>query len=202
MTFLADRWARARHRPEVIAANDAALELDATALYHAHLDEVFRYIARRLARREEAEDVCAETFAAAFDALPRFRDEVSPRLWLFGIARRKVADALRRQSVRREIEWPPELDLADPNRHDCPPRALIREESRAQMRAVLDGLKVEQREALLLKYVEELSIEEIAVVMNRTHAAANSLLQRARAAAFQRGQAYFLPFQPENEVKP
>ena len=207
MTFLALRWANSRTQ----AARDVdarSSPLNATLLYERHLDDVFRYVARRLARREDAEDVCAEVFAAAFEALPRFRGDVEPRLWLLGIARRKVADALRRKTLRREVDFPAEWDEADPNRHASPPRALIREESRAAMHELLSKLKDEQREALLLKYVEELSVEEIAVVMNRSHAAANSLLQRARAAAFKGGRDYFLDFEtsqslpkPENEVK-
>lgn len=200
MTFLAPGWIKTRHG-ETITEGREAVALDATRLYEAHLDDVFRYVSRRLAARSDAEDVCAQVFAAAFEALPKFRGETAPRLWLLGIARRKVADALRRQCARREVEWPPELDVADPNGALSPSRALMREEGRAQIREVLAGLKDEQREALLLKYVEELSVAEIAQVMNRSHAAANSLLQRARAAAFQAGRAYFLP-NDSDEVKP
>ncbi len=63
----------------------------AAQLHQLYLDEVFRYVSRRLPRREDAEDVTAETFAAAFMALPKFRGEVEARLWLLGIARRKIA---------------------------------------------------------------------------------------------------------------
>lgn len=177
--------------------------LDATQLHERHLDDVFRYVSRRLARREDAEDVCAEVFAAAFEALPKFRGEVEPRLWLLGIARRKVADALRRQIGRREVELSPDFDLADSSRHTCPPRAALGVETRQKMRALLLDLKPEQREVLLLKYVEELSVEEIAVVIGRSHGAANSLLQRARAAAFKGGRDYFLDFETPSpkEVK-
>jgi len=56
----------------------------------------------------------------------------------------------------------------------------------------MSELHPDQREALLLKYVEGLSAAEVAVTMNRSPSAVNSLLQRARATLFQRGQAYFL----------
>ena len=45
----------------------------------------------------------AEVFAAAFMSLGRFRGQCSPQAWLFGIARRKIADSLRRSVRRREI---------------------------------------------------------------------------------------------------
>lgn len=172
---------------------------DAAQLPALYLDEVFRYASRRLERREDAEDVCAETFAAAFEQLPRFRGEVEVRLWLLGIARRKVADALRRHARRREVAWPDEFETADPGHNERPARAALREESRSKMRQLLAQLKDEQREVLLLKYVEELSVEEIALVIGRSKGATNSLLQRARARVFQSGQAYFLDFQSEPE---
>ena len=162
----------------------------ATQLHELYLDDVFRYAARRLKRREDAEDATAETFAAAFAALPKYRGDVEPKLWLLGIARRKVADALRRRERRPETAWDETIELPAPQ---CDPaRHFSRGENARQMRELLGELKPDQREALLLKYVENLRVEEIAVVMNRSKGAANSLLQRARAAAFARGQSYFL----------
>ena len=185
----------ARAHPE----EERAATPSAAQLHELYLDEVFRFAARRLERREDAEDACAETFAAAFEQLPRFRGEVEVRLWLLGIARRKVADALRRRARRREIELPRDFETPDPGRHAAPASAALREESRQTLRELVASLKDEQREALLLRYVEELSIEEIAVVMNRSKAAANSLLQRARASVFRSGKDYFLDFLSEPE---
>jgi RNA polymerase sigma factor (sigma-70 family) len=73
-----------------------------------------------------------------------------------------------------------------------PEAALERAEEQRVVRELVEQLNEDQREALLLQYVEGLSIAEIAAVMGRSPAAANSLLQRARAALFRRGQAYFL----------
>ena len=187
--------ARAEREPPLAAAQ----------LHEHYLDDVFRYVARRLARREDAEDVTAETFAAAFAALPKYRGAVEPKLWLLGIARRKIADALRHKGRRPETNWDDALELSAPNAD--PVYHFSRGESARQIHQLLGELQPDQREALLLKYVEELSIEEIAVVMNRSKAAANSLLQRARGAAFRRGESYFLDQLAPNsdnlgEVKP
>jgi len=72
-----------------------------------------------------------------------------------------------------------------------PDTQLLQTEATAQLQSVLQTLPDEQRDALLLKYADGLTIAEIAVVLNRTHAAANSLLQRARANAHSRGLSYF-----------
>jgi RNA polymerase sigma-70 factor, ECF subfamily len=177
----------------------------AAVLHERYLEDVFRYVSRRVPRQEEAEDITAEVFAAAFVALPRFRGQCSPYLWLLGIARRKIADSLRRRSTRREILTSELTDPSDETQRmpempapeaEGPEAALERAETQRVVRELVEHLKEEQREAVLLQYVEGLSMAEIAVVMGRSPAAVNSLLQRARAALFQRGRAYFL----DNEV--
>jgi RNA polymerase sigma-70 factor (ECF subfamily) len=167
------------------------------ALYELYLDDVFRYVSRRVPRREEAEDVTAEVFGAAFAALPRFRSDCPPRLWLLGIARRKVADLLRRRRARPEL-LETELSAADTERRNASHAAEGREAAaqRAEtcrlIRELMAELKEEQREALLLQYVDDLSIAEIAVVMGRSPAAINSLLQRGRASLLRRGKTVLL----------
>lgn len=175
--------------------------LEAAALHAQYLDDVFRYVSRRVPQREEAEDITAETFAAAFEALPKFRGGCEPRLWLLGIARRKIADAGRRRKRRPETlasevsQQSAQADVMTSElaaARDEPGAALNRAETNRRVRELMAQLKEEQREALLLKYVEGLSINEIAVVMGRSPAAANSLLQRARATVFRQGREYFL----------
>ena len=173
----------------------------AGALQERFLTDVYRYVYRRLPHVQEAEDVTAEVFAAAFHSLPRFRGNSSPYAWLLGIARRKVADSLRWRSRRRETLV---TDLATDEsgandfinaaapHEDGPEATMQRAEARATLRRIVGELKEEQREALLLQYVEGLSVAEIAVVMQRSTAAVNSLLQRARAAIFREGKGYFL----------
>lgn len=192
--------------PDGVARGHSNAEVLTVAVLHErYLDDVFRYVSRRIAGREEAEDVTAEVFASAFAQLPRYRRDCPPRLWLLGIARRKVADALRKRGRRRETlasempftsegqEHPAETEAPV----DTPEAALQRAEALRVIREVLAALKPEQREALLLQYVEELSFAEIAVVMGRSTGAINSLLQRARASVLRHGSAYFLD---EDEV--
>lgn len=193
-------WSRPRE-PDPPPAAARAAPISAAELHAKYLDEVFRFVSRRLARREDAEDTTAEVFEAAFHSLPSYRGDVEPRLWLLGIARRKVADALRQKSRRPAPQVLPEDADPDETRHpnpDDPARALARSESASKVREVLAGMKDEHREVLLLCYVEEMSHDEIAIVLGRSPQAVNSLLQRARKAAWKRGHKYFLP----DEVKP
>src|SRR5688572_20186854 len=73
-----------------------------SALYERYLGDVYRYILQRVASLDDAEDLTAEVFAAAAAALPRYRGQCPLYLWLLAIARRKIIDAGRRRSARRE----------------------------------------------------------------------------------------------------
>jgi RNA polymerase sigma-70 factor (ECF subfamily) len=168
------------------------MSLTAEDLQQRYLTGVFRYVSRRLARREDAEDVTAEVFAAAFESLPGRRGDGDPFLWLLGIARRKVTDAIRRQARRRETSATEMALLPETVGGEDPQSALARAEARQELRRIVDGLRPDQREALLLQHMDGLSVSEIAVVLGRSPAAVNSLLQRARAAVYRQGQAYFL----------
>ena len=163
-----------------------------TTLQERYLSDVFRFVRRRLTRQEDAEDATAEVFAAALEALPKRRGDDDPRLWLFGIARRKVADVLRRQSRRRETLATEMPSGAEPAQSSGLQADLERQEETRELRRLVDALKPDQRDALLMHYLEDLSIVEIATVMRRSPAAVNSLLQRARASVYRAGQGYFL----------
>lgn len=167
--------------------------LTATYLHEQYLGTIFRYVSRRIPQRQDAEDVTAEVFAAAFQALPRFRGQIRVELWLLGIARRKVADAMRHKYRRRELltaDLPEHFAGLGDSRD--PQSDLERAEARQKVRELVARLKPDQQEALLLQHVERLSITDIALVMERSPAAVNSLLQRARAALYRSGQSYFL----------
>ena len=170
-------------------------------LYTRYLDSVYSYVLFRVPNHTEAEDITAETFAAAITALSRFRGESQPYTWLLGIARQKIAEAARRRdrTRRREVsegelsEWQRETLglLLEVDIGQLPEDAVLREEARAVMRQLLGRLPELQREALLLQVRHGRSIREIAQILDRSEAAANSLLQRARATIFRYGRSYF-----------
>ncbi|BDI29748.1 RNA polymerase sigma24 factor [Capsulimonas corticalis] len=162
-------------------------------LYTCHLDAVYGYVVRRVPHRQDAEDITGDVFAAALLALPKFRGGCRPVVWLIGIARRKIADSQRGVNRRREtLETDIPAELAEwAGSVSGPECAAQRAEAVAEIRRLVLALKADQQEALLLQYVDGLTIAEIGYVMKRTPAAVNGLLQRARQAVFQNGRAYF-----------
>lgn len=175
----------------------APLSWSADALHEHYLEDVFAYISRRLPIRAEAEDITAETFAAAFTSLRTLKKDTDPFPWLLGIARRKLIDRARKQK-RQPTVSSLDMEEGDWSQEGADPaEKLLAAERRQAVWSLVDGLKPEQKEALLLQHLEGLSIAEIAAVLGKSPAAINSLLQRARATLLTRGAAYFLFLEAE-----
>ncbi len=173
----------------------SVLPLSATDLQRRYLDVVFRYVSARIRGGTEAEDITADVFSSAFaalDAIPKRAvttgDDDPIRAWLFGVARRKIADAYRRRTRRPEVAL--EEGVPAPS-HDGPESLVLADEAARTLRAILDTLPEIQREAMRLKYVEELSAEEMGWVLGKSPGAVGQLLHRARQAVRVRGADYF-----------
>jgi RNA polymerase sigma-70 factor, ECF subfamily len=133
-------------------------------------DLVFRYFSRRVQPREEAEDLTAATFLAAFGQLHRFQSS-EPQLLLFGIARRKLADSLRRRKGHTSLETAHSTQAPDPEID----HGLVHELYKA-----VEHLPPQWREPLQLRYLEGLSVKQIAAVLGKPEKAVKANLQRAR----------------------
>jgi RNA polymerase sigma-70 factor, ECF subfamily len=169
-------WPWSRRKPGATIAQKESL----VARYG---EALFQYTRRRVASDADAEDIAAETLAVALSegkAPPENPADDDPtRAFLFGVARRKIAQALRTRTRRPEEA----LDETIVSLSPTPEGALLQTEHTRRVRAMLSSLPDEWHEVLLLKYVEGLSLAEIAVALERSEAAVSSLLQRARSAA-------------------
>jgi RNA polymerase sigma-70 factor, ECF subfamily len=138
-------------------------------LYDEALPQVYGYLLSRCGRRVLAEDLTAETFLAAVGAAGPLSVG-----WLIGVARHKLADHWRRQArEERGLSLLP--TEPDPHWEDCVLDAVTAHE-------VLDRLGPHHRLALTLRYLDGLSVPEVARLLDRTLHATEALLVRARSA--------------------
>ena len=145
------------------------------------LEEVHRFVAAFVRHAADAEDVTAETFRAALGRLRFPIPRAEARTWLLTVARRRTVDHLRRE-----------------NRRGCAPleetpAPSVDAEIGPAVRAVLRAMPPDAAQALVLKYVLGLTTPETARALGRSPAAANSLLQRARAEFAARGADLVAP---------
>ncbi len=145
------------------------------ALYDAAVADVYGYLITRCGQRIVAEDLTAETFLAAVDAVRRDRPASLTTAWLIGVARHKLVDHWRRQS-REERNLRAVGDELPP---DDPWDAHL---DAVRAHQTLDGLAPQHRAALTLRYLDDLSVPDVAAHLQRTVHATEALLVRARAA--------------------
>jgi RNA polymerase sigma-70 factor (ECF subfamily) len=126
-------------------------------------------------------DIVQETFIAAMRNIGGLRDDDKFGSWLFGIAHQKCLQRWRQQ--HREAAALEELAAAPPDFPDDPADLLIRQEQEAEFMTALNQLPLPQRSVLLLHFLEDFSLEEIAgvtgvplgTVKSRLHYAKHSL---------------------------
>jgi RNA polymerase sigma-70 factor (ECF subfamily) len=136
---------------------------------------------RLLGDAHEAEDVAQEAFLRILVAAPRYRPTAAFRTYLYRIVTRLCRD------VRRRVAPPSGQDLDARVSQWLSPEAsaAARDECRAVQEA-LASLPVKQREAVVLRYYEGLSYDEISHVMGASRKAVERLLARGRAALAER----------------
>ncbi|MGH3709741.1 MAG: RNA polymerase sigma factor [Pseudonocardiaceae bacterium] len=148
-------------------------------LYARYAPEVFRFAVPRTGDRWLAQDVTSETFARALRRI----ESVSYQgrdvgAWFTTIARNLITDHWKSSRTKRDrpLAQPPETT----DRGAGPERAVLTRETREELRAAIAALPTaEQRECIRLRYLEDLSIAETAVVMGRGHASVKALTHRA-----------------------
>jgi len=160
------------------------------ALYDRALPEVYGYLLPRCGDRATAEDVTSETFLAAVAAVQKGTVPDLTVAWLVGVARHKLVDHWRRAG-REERRL--HRVAAQPEAVDDPWDAHL---DAAVARDVLAGLGPHHRSALTLRYLDGLSVPEVARHLDRTVHATEALLVRARAA-FRRAAADTAPTTPD-----
>lgn len=150
---------------------DASAQL--SSVFEAELTAVFGYLLVRCGSRTIAEDLAADTFAAASQKFASGDGhEVTPA-WLRTTAKRRLIDHWRRSGTRRR-KW---AQLVAAATHEMPPP----DDPDDDVDRALTTLPARQRAALVLRYMDDLATAEVAQLLEMSPKAAESLLARARS---------------------
>jgi RNA polymerase sigma-70 factor (ECF subfamily) len=156
--------------------------------FDGYVHRLFRFAVRRVGREDDAEDVVQATLILAVRKIQTWRGEAALFTWLCTLCRHEVAafwERSGRQPVLRPLDDDPEVrgrlealaaDL------DSPARALERRETSERVQIILDMLPGRYGDVLEWKYIQGLSMAEIAARLSLTQKAVESLLTRAREA--------------------
>jgi len=133
-------------------------------LYSRHRGRLYRFLLRQLRDQATADELFQDVWQRVIAARAGWKPEAAFSTWLFRIAHNRLADHWRASSYRPPA--PADADeraarIPDP---DTPERTLSEFEQRRLLQLALDALPAEQREVLLLRLEQELTLEEIGAI--------------------------------------
>jgi RNA polymerase sigma-70 factor (ECF subfamily) len=148
-------------------------------LYQHYYQSIYRYVFYRVNHRQDAEDLTEKIFLKAWEHLPRYRGDASFKSWIYRIAHTIVIDHYRTR--KRPLSLNEAASLVD-GRLDLEP-ALMVQERNEQLKAILSRLSPLDQHVLTLRFINGLSTEETAQILERTVGSVRVLQHRALKAA-------------------
>ena len=149
-------------------------------LFRRYRLPLYVYVFELLRDEQATLDLVQETFISAFRYIASLRDDEKFGGWLFSIAHQKSVQQWRRLGREAELreELCPEPEAGSPDPLDI----LVRKEQEAEFMKLLEKLPLAQRSALLLHYLEDFSLEEIARITETQVGTVKSRLHYAKRA--------------------
>ena len=142
-------------------------------LYEINFERVYAYVMRKVGNRADSEDLTSEVFHQALANLKRFEWRGIPfAAWLFRIAANLITDRWQRSG--REVADDSQIESAQAS-----PAEIEEVEWRATLFRLVETLPAEQKRVVVLRFVEEKSIKDVAREIRKTEGAVKQLQFRA-----------------------
>lgn len=196
LSKLSERATRRSARSRVVESEVADAELvrracegdrwAEEAIFRRYVADVTSLAERLLRRRDEADDVVQDTFAAALTSLATLREPAALRAWLLGIAVHRVRRRARKLSVMRLFGLDSGLDDASLSLLAAPGLSPEQRTELAQVDRALSRLHADDRIAWMLRHVEGEKLEDVATITGVSLATAKRRIAAAEVGL--RGQ--------------
>jgi RNA polymerase sigma-70 factor, ECF subfamily len=149
-------------------------------LYDANVDKIYRYLFYRVESHEVAEDLTAEVFLRFVEGVSAYQDRDVPLLaWLYQIAHARLVDHYRRTNrvgVEQDIET---VTLSIEDDVDV---NLMANYQKEKVQAAFTALKEDQRQVLVLRFIEGYNLQQTAESLGKTIGAVKVIQHRALQA--------------------
>ncbi len=161
---------------------DRARRLDEQALthiYQTYHDAIYRYIYYHVGHVETAQDLTSEVFRRFLLAMHGGSGpDKLLKAWLYRVAHNLIIDEFRSNRYRNHHSLDQDTDDLLPDDEASPEHQAFQTMDQITLRAMLSELTEEQRQVIILKFLEEMSNEEIAQITGRTIGAVKALQYR------------------------
>jgi RNA polymerase sigma-70 factor (ECF subfamily) len=153
---------------------------DAIATLHqTYHQQIYRYFYYRTGEHHTAEDLTGEVFVKLIQSLPHYQMRQAPfRAWLFQIARNLAVDHYRRMSVRQLTQITEVVEDPRPTPEALAERRLTHD----YLRNALRRLTPDQCDVIVMRFLADMPIAEVARILNKSESAIKNLQLRGLAA--------------------
>lgn len=147
------------------------------ALYRANVQAIYRYIYYRVSDAHVAEDLTADVFTKALKAIRTYKDSGKPLIaWLYRIAHARVVDHYRKTERRPDQVDIEKLSVSESADMD---NRLLRQQTAKALRLAISQLTADQQQVIILRFIEDKRLEEVAQLMGKNVNAIKALQHRA-----------------------
>jgi RNA polymerase sigma-70 factor (ECF subfamily) len=147
-------------------------------LYDKYHTQIYRFIYLKVSHREEAEDITHHVFLSAWQSMGGYKDKGFPfSSLLYQIARNKVIDHYRTKKTSIDIEDLNETQI--PYQEASLEGTLHTQFQLETVRIVMQQLKQEYQDIIIMRYIEELTPSEVARILKKPEATVRVLQHRA-----------------------
>lgn len=155
---------------------------DFIQFYNEYVDKIYRFIYFRVDSEETAQDLASEVFLRTWQNLQKAPKIINSRAFLYQTTRNLLTDFYRRKS-----NFEVTLASAEFDPGQLPDKANLVDKINfdlefEQVRKALNNIQPEQQEAVMLRYLDELEMPEIAQILGKSEGAVRVLLHRGLTA--------------------
>ena len=147
-------------------------------IYDKYIKKIYRFIFLKVNSEDIAQDLCSDTFLKGWEAFKTQKIE-NPQAFLYKIARNSVIDYYREKG-RTQVVSAEYASIVDPGK-DIEQEAMLKSDIE-QVKAVLANLNENHQNVIIWRYLDELSIQKIAKMMNKSEDNTRVILHRALKA--------------------
>ncbi|MFB6465960.1 RNA polymerase sigma factor SigX [Cytobacillus sp. Hz8] len=157
-------------------------------LYRKYHHDVFQFLYYMVNNREQAEDLVQEVYIRVLKSYKQFEGKSSEKTWLFSIARNVAIDSFRkqknwRQRILEKFDWSEQQVKDDA---PIPEEITLQQEEIQFVYQCLNDCTLDQKMVIIMRYIQELSITETAVVLDWTESKVKTTQHRALKALRQK----------------
>jgi len=148
-------------------------------IYDRYIDKIYRFIFLKVNSQEIAQDLTSETFLRGWESFKNGNKIENPQAFLYRIARNLVTDYYREKG-RTQVVSAEYVPITDP-RQNLEEKSILKSDI-DNIRTTLVSLKEEYQDVIIWHYLDDLSISEIAKMLDKSEEATRVMLHRALKA--------------------